>query len=129
MELTLAQAEYANEAFYLAFEGRDMDAMAHLWSEAHEITCLHPGWPLLAGRTAVLDSWQAILTNPQQGPVSVYGARAFAWGGETMAVCCYERAGDTVMVATNVFVHEDERLRMVAHQAGFCGNPPAPPVD
>ena len=44
------EAEFANEAFYLAFASKDMDAMTNVWSARDGIVCLHPGWPLLAGR-------------------------------------------------------------------------------
>ena len=125
MDLTLEHAEYANEAFYLAFESRDVAAMDHLWAEAADVVCLHPGWPMLRGRKAIMESWEAILTNPRQGPVSVFGAEPMAWAPGVFAVCCYEQAGgDAVMIATNVFVTEQERLRMVSHQAGYCANPP-----
>ncbi len=127
MDLQLTQAEFANEAFYLAFEGKDFDAMAHLWSAQREVICLHPGWPALVGREAVLESWRGILSNPRQGQVSFYGAQCRQIGEDTVAVVCYEQAGDAVMVATNVFVKEDDRLCLVSHQAGFCANPPAPP--
>ncbi len=124
MSTDLEQAEFANEAFYLAFESADFDAMAHLWSEVREVQCLHPGWPALIGREKVLESWQAILSNPRQGPVSFFEAHATQLGDGVFAVTCYERAGDGVMVALNVFAREDDRLRMVAHQAGWCSNPP-----
>lgn len=124
MELQLEQAEFANEAFYLAFEAKDYEAMAHLWSAARGVVCLHPGWPALCGREAVLESWRSILSNPHQGQVSFYGAECQQIGSDTVAVVCYEQAGDTVMVATNIFVAEDDRLRLVSHQAGFCANPP-----
>ena len=125
--IDLNQAEFANEAFYLAFEAKDYDAMAHLWSEAHEVICLHPGWPALIGREAVMDSWRSILGNPEQSQVSFYGAETRQIGSDTVAVVCYEQTPAATMIATNVFVVEDGRLRMVLHQAGFCANPPAPP--
>ena len=124
--IQLEQAEFANEAFYLAFEAKDYEAMAHLWSEQREVVCLHPGWPALVGRDAVLESWRSILSNPQQGQVSFYNAQALRISDDSAAVVCYETAGDSVMVATNIFVPEDGRLRLVSHQAGFCGNPPPP---
>ncbi len=127
MSLLLEQAEFANEAFYLAFEGKDYEAMAHLWSEAREVVCLHPGWPALIGRQVVLDSWRGILSNPQQGQVSFYGATCSQLGADSVAVVCYEQAGGSVMVATNIFVEEDGRLRLVSHQAGYCANPPTAP--
>ena len=124
----LEQAEFANEAFYLAFEGKDFEAMAHIWSPTRDVVCLHPGWPALVGRAAVLESWRGILSNPQQGQVSFYGATCSQLAADTFAVVCYEQAGTSVMVATNVFVAEDERLCLVSHQAGFCANPPPAPV-
>jgi hypothetical protein len=120
----LAQAEYANEAFYLAFESRDFAAMDHLWSQAHEVICVHPGWRALIGRTAVMKSWRSILGNPQQGSVSFYGADCRALGPDVAAVVCYELAGTATMIATNLFVEEDGRVRMIFHQAGYCANPP-----
>jgi len=126
--LMLQQATFANEAFYLAFEAMDYEAMAHLWSARRDIVCLHPGWPALIGRDAVLDSWRSILSNPQQGQVSFYQASAQRISEDSVAVVCYEMAGGSVMVATNVFEFESDRPRMVLHQAGFCGNPPQMPA-
>jgi hypothetical protein len=126
--MDLIKAEFANEAFYLAFESKDATAMAHLWSEAREVICIHPGWPALIGRAAVMQSWQSILGNPEQDPVSFYGAQARQLGPSLFAVICYERAGDSTLIATNVFVDEDDRLRLVLHQSGYCGHPPKPPA-
>lgn len=123
----MQEAQYANEAFYLAFEAHDFEAMSHLWSKSDDILCLHPGWPMLKGRERVLESWRSILGNPRQGQVSMYGAEACAWGEHTAVVCCYELAGDTVMIATNVFMQEADGLHMVSHHAGYCANPPEPP--
>jgi hypothetical protein len=120
------QAEFANEAFYLAFESRDFAAMDHLWSQAHEVICVHPGWRALLGRQAVMDSWRSILGNPHQGSVSFYGAECRVIGPGVAAVVCYELAGPATMIATNLFVEEDGRLRMIFHQAGLCSNPPQP---
>ena len=125
MSNELEQASFANEAFYLAFETGDYEAMAHLWSERVDVMCLHPGWPALIGREQVLKSWKAILSNPQQGAVSCFDARSAQIGDGVYAVTCYERTGGAVMVALNVFAREDGRLRMVAHQGGICANPPA----
>lgn len=125
--MDLAQAEFANEAFYLAFEGKDYQAMDHLWSEARPVLCVHPGWPALIGRQAVMNSWRSILGNPRQAQVSFYGAECRQLGSDTVAVVCYELAPGATTVATNLFVEEDGRLRMVLHQAGICANPPPAP--
>jgi len=123
----LELAQYANEAFYLAFEGMDYEAMSHLWSSEREVICLHPGWPALIGREAVLNSWRSILSNPQQGQVSFYDAQVKHLAEDMVAVVCYELAGTNVMAATNLFVKEQDRLCLVFHQSGFCGNPPPLP--
>ena len=116
--------EFANEAFYLAFETKDYDAMAHLWSDSGDPVCLHPGWPALIGRTAILESWRNILGNTAQGRVSFYNATVSLIGSDSAAVVCYEQAGDQVMIATNVFKMTDGRPRLYIHQAGFCQHPP-----
>ena len=54
----------ANTAFYSAFNDHDLEAMAALWSSSPELTCVHPGWNVLRGREAVIESWRAILGNP-----------------------------------------------------------------
>lgn len=123
----LARVGFANEAFYLAFESKDYIAMDHLWSEVRDVICIHPGWAALIGRDAVMESWRAILDNPRQGAVSFYGATYRSLGERMYAAICYEVAGNAVMIATNVFVEEDRRLRLVLHQAGYCANPPPIP--
>jgi hypothetical protein len=123
----LVEYEFANEAFYLAFEGKDYEAMAHVWSAERELICLHPGWPALIGRKEVLNSWRNILSNPAQGQVSFYGAKVCMATEQSATVVCYEQAGDVTMVATNAFIAEGGRLRLVSHHAGYCANPPALP--
>ncbi|MEE4282380.1 MAG: nuclear transport factor 2 family protein, partial [Pseudomonadales bacterium] len=90
MSINLDEVTFANEAFYLAFESKDFAAMSHIWSSEREVICLHPGWSALVGRRDVLDSWNDILSNPQQGPVSFYGARTIKMSDDTAAVICYE---------------------------------------
>lgn len=124
MPIHLEQVEFANEAFYLAFESKDFEAMSHLWCEEGEPVCLHPGWPALIGREAILESWRNILSNPSQGQVSFYGATVCQVDESSAAVICYESMGGQVMVATNLFRQEGDRPRLYLHQAGFCSHPP-----
>ncbi|MFU8816692.1 MAG: YybH family protein [Pseudomonadales bacterium] len=125
--MDLNSAEFANEAFYLAFEAKDYAAMDNLWSQAREVVCVHPGWPALIGRAAVMESWRGILGNPNQGTVSFYGATYQALATDLAVVICYEQAGDATTIATNIFAEEDGRLRLIFHQAGYCARPPARP--
>ena len=39
--------------------------MARLWAKRHPTICIHPGWPAIAGRSEVVESWRRILANPR----------------------------------------------------------------
>ncbi|MEQ8860283.1 MAG: nuclear transport factor 2 family protein [Pseudomonadales bacterium] len=118
---------FANEAFYVAFASADLAAMERLWAERDDVVCLHPGWPALCGREAVLESWARILGNPDQPAVTVHALDALAAGPGAMLVVCYETMADTVMVASNLFVSTADGPRLLSHQAGLCPDPPALP--
>ncbi|MEJ7765893.1 MAG: nuclear transport factor 2 family protein, partial [Acidimicrobiales bacterium] len=45
----LASLLLANQAFYTAFETRDLDVMSALWERSSRVTCTHPGWSTLRG--------------------------------------------------------------------------------
>ena len=117
------EALFANDAFYLAFAARDVEHMDALWARHHPVICLHPGWPALTDRAEIIDSWQRILGNPAQKPIDVYNADAYPLG-DSVAVVCYEELDENVMVATNLFTTEADRIVLVHHQAGPCGQPP-----
>lgn len=118
-------ALFANDAFYLAFAAGDAEAMDRLWARTHAVSCIHPGWPALFGREAVMGSWQRILGNPDAPTVRMHNARAVLV--ERVAnVICYEAIGGQTLVATNTFVMEDGEARLVHHQAGPCADAPEP---
>jgi hypothetical protein len=50
----------ANAAFYAAFNAGDEAGMGRLWAHGDGVACLHPGWPVLVGRDAVLESWRRV---------------------------------------------------------------------
>ncbi len=113
----------ANQAFYDAFNARDAEAMALLWSREHAVACIHPGWPPLSGREAVLDAWRGILANPNTPAIACESAEAMLWG-DVALVLCFERLGGTVLAASNLFRLEDGMWRMVHHQAGPAAEGP-----
>ena len=120
--------ERANAEFYRAFQARDVEAMQALWASDAAITCAHPGWPLLVGRTAVLESWRAILAGGG-APDSIRCEDPLVHvAGDAAWVLCTEDLGGGVLIATNVFVREANRWRMIHHQAG-PGVRPAPDSD
>jgi ketosteroid isomerase-like protein len=103
----------ANEAFYAAFRGEDLEAMERLWAQRAPVACVHPGWPPLFGRDQVMASWRAILTHG--APPIRCGAARVLMLGDVAQVVCEEHVGDDRVIATNVFVKEDGRWAMVHH--------------
>ncbi len=112
-----ASVLFANDSFYLTFQTGDSAAMNEIWSARDGVSCLHPGWPPLLGREAVMKSWSALLANPQQQPVSAHAA-VVELHGDTAVVICYESVGQFTLAATNVFVREQAGWKLVHHQSG-----------
>ncbi|HLF78292.1 MAG TPA: nuclear transport factor 2 family protein [Dehalococcoidia bacterium] len=112
-----AEVLQANEAFYRAFNQKDPAAMEHAWSRADNLGCLHPGWNVLRGREAVLDSWNGILANPAQPRIVVGGAEVTLLGDVALVVC-RELVAASPLAATNVFVREDGAWKLLHHQSG-----------
>ena len=113
---------FANSAFYTAFATRDAVAMEGVWSKASSITCTHPGWQPLVGRTDVLASWRSILANPAAPRITCRAEHA-AVHGDCAIVTCIEQIDDgkgnvEFLTATNVFMRTGSLWTMVHHQAG-----------
>lgn len=113
---------FANESFYVAFAGRDMQAMETLWAQEAEVTCVHPGWEPVVGREDVLRTWEAILGNPDAPKIACHSPIAHVFG-DAAYVVCYEVLEGGFLAATNVFVREGGAWRLVHHQAGASPPP------
>jgi ketosteroid isomerase-like protein len=112
----------ANAAFYAAFGAGDLTALDALWARDHEVAVLHPGWPAVIGRSAVIESWRRILEGPNPPDIACGDSRAFVQG-DAGFVLCIEHLGDGILIATNVFALEDGGWRLVHHQAGPAASP------
>lgn len=110
---------FANEAFYDAFRLRDYSAMEQLWASSVDVACVHPGWPAVMGRDAVLRSWKGILTGEHAPDIHFRAPKPFVQGTSGFVIC-YETLGSGVLVASNVFVREEGTWKLVHHQAGPC---------
>jgi len=119
---------FTNESFYVAFAGRDLQAMEALWARDAQVTCTHPGWETVVGREDVLRTWEAILGNPDAPKIACHPAIAHVFG-DAAYVVCYEVLEGGFLAATNVFVREDGAWRMVHHQAGASPPPTAADED
>ncbi|MFI6604281.1 nuclear transport factor 2 family protein [Nonomuraea sp. NPDC050536] len=66
MSVDTAAIETVNQSFYTAIEEADLDRMTEIWAEdgvEDQVSCVHPGWALLTGRSEVLRSWALIMAN------------------------------------------------------------------
>jgi hypothetical protein len=105
----------ANAAYYRAFTDRDLAAMGEVWAQ-DEVSCVHPGWPALLGRPAVLASYRDIFRNPRQEPVAARDETTLMANGEGR-VFCVESVGGALLLATNWFRLIEGAWRLVHHQA------------
>ena len=116
----------ANDAFYRAFAERDFDAMDALWARTVEVACGHPGWRLMLGRDLIMESWRRILSNPSQGTIEAREPRIIDLGTSAL-VLCYERAGEQMLAATNLFVRERNGWHLAHHHASHVLEQAPPP--
>ncbi len=106
----------ANEAFYAAFRGSDLEAMDAIWAKKADVAVIHPGWPSLDGRKNVMESWRGIMAS---GVPNIHSVDPKVYvNGDSAFVICYEHVGGGFLIATNIFVRESGAWRMVHHQAG-----------
>ena len=77
----------ANLEFYRAFTARDLVAMEALWARQAPVGCIHPGWPALTDRDAVIDSWRGILGNPDAPRIACYDEQVLLYGDSALVVC------------------------------------------
>lgn len=111
----------ANAAFYRAMAQADLAMMDALWSRARNVAVIHPGWPAITGRDAVMESWRQIFDNGPQN-IAPIGAEPFLFG-DSGFVIVYEGTAGIFLVASNLFVREDSEWRMVHHQSGPIPSP------
>ncbi len=107
----------ANDEFYLAFNNMDIEKMESVWSSKCEVSVVHPGWDLLTGLGEVMMSWRQILKNSSFKKVFCDNV----WVNvieQTANVICIEHLDDIELIATNIFVYENDQWKLIHHQAG-----------
>jgi ketosteroid isomerase-like protein len=124
----------ANAAFYEAFEGLNLEWMGRVWSETMPVSCVHPGWALVAGRAAVLASWAGIFRGTDRIRFELREPEVFIAGQAAWVVLVEsleaEHAGTLVRAlahTTNMFLLEEAGWRLVHHHAAPVTQEPAQP--
>ncbi len=117
------QVEAVNAALYAAFETADVDAMEAVWDDAEPaaVVCVHPGWPMLRGRAAVLRSWSAVMAGTDYIQFLLTDVHVVV-EGDTAVVTCTENVltsadvgQNASVVATNVFRRRPGGWRLQVH--------------
>ncbi len=100
----------ANQAFYRAFEKRDIEAMSAVWSKGTGSLCIHPGRDALRGWEAIRSSWEAIFKNTNYLEIEtdiisaeVHGNIAYVVLRETVLQVIRGRRMEAQSIATNIF--------------------------
>ncbi|MEW2081981.1 MULTISPECIES: nuclear transport factor 2 family protein [unclassified Streptomyces] len=120
--------EEANTTFYETMERGDFEELSGLWLE-DDISCIHPGWPVLSGRGEVLRSYALIMANTEYIQFFLTDVTV-SLAGDTALVTCTENIlsggpaeesgalGPLVgqlVVATNVFRRTSDGWKIWSH--------------
>lgn len=120
---SLESAEQAEDAFYRAFQARDLQAMMAVWSDEDDIVCIHPQGPRLEGYEKIRDSWEQILENspPMQFQLSKLrcigsGSMSVRYVNENIYLPQGEQPQFTIL-ATNIYRLTGKGWRIILHHA------------
>ena len=106
----------ANHEFYSAFRSGDYARMDALWAQRHDVSVWHPNWDGIQGRDAVMASWFEVMVVAEPPMVTVRDECVVITGRRAMVLCteCFDV---TRIVASNLFVLEEDAWRLTHHQA------------
>ncbi len=111
-----------NRRFYEAFESLDITRMESIWVREDYIKCVHPGWALLSGWDAVMESWRRIFENTEQMRFTltnvetrIQGSLAWVTLYENLASRLQGEANAAVVLATNIYEQRADGWFMIHH--------------
>ena len=109
----------ANAAFYDAFQSCDVAKMKAVWSDSDDVTCVHPGHPLISGADLVLNSWRALFSSAGGMPkLEAQRQRVVLRGSAAWVTCNEAPEGEpSALEAINVFERRDGRWCVSASEA------------
>lgn len=112
----------ANQAFYRAFEKKDMEAMSALWSHGTDSLCIHPGRNALRGWETIRSSWEKIFRNTRYLEIEtevlrieISGDVAYVVLVETVLQVTGGRQAKAQSMATNIFECMAQQWYLVHH--------------
>ncbi|MFI9595778.1 nuclear transport factor 2 family protein [Nonomuraea sp. NPDC052265] len=128
MSVDTAAIETVNQEFYTAIESADLDKMTEIWAEDtadDQVSCVHPGWTLLTGRSEVLRSWALIMANTTYIQFVLTDVNTTVLGDVAVLTCVENilTAGEEgessfaagKVVASNVYIRTSQGWRLWMH--------------
>lgn len=112
----------ANQAFYRAFEKKDLEGMEAVWSKGIGCLCVHPGREALKGWSDIRHSWEQIFKNTSYIEidadiitVETSGDLAYVVLVENILQISNSRRLEAQSMATNLFERMGDRWYLVHH--------------
>ena len=112
----------ANAAFYRAVESLDGDLLDAIVAREEPVRVVHPGWPVVSGRAAVVASWERIFDNAGVRQFTIVDPEAHIEGDVAWVICTERltsvqggRVVEGLVATTNLFRREDGEWRIVHH--------------
>ena len=111
-----------NEAFYRAFEKKDIEAMSAVWSQGSGSRCIHPGRNVIRGWKDIGYSWEQIFKSTRYLEIEteiisteVRDAIAYVILIEKLLQVSGGRSVKAESIATNIFERMASKWYLVHH--------------
>jgi len=121
----VAAIEQLNRRYYDAFQSLDTEEMGRVWWHDEAAACIHPGWDIRHGWTAVRETFDDIFRNTRSIRFALGDVRVRIVG-DIAYVSCIENlvseesdTGDYLgaVLATNIFERRRSEWRLIHHHA------------
>ena len=114
----------ANSRFYEALGERDIELMKLVFVPDERAGCTHPGWIMLRGYDAIIQSWENVFDPEDKLHINLHNVTVDLRGQTAWVTCIQELTyirRDPVMmnvsVSTNIFEKTDSGWLMLIHHA------------
>lgn len=107
--------ENNNTRLYKAFESLSIEKMEEVWKHSDDTICIHPGWEMFTGWTAIRESWIRIFENTRMIKFFITNTKVKTFENIAIVVCLENI--DTVIdnqntikmgvLATNIFEQQN----------------------
>jgi len=112
----------ANQAFYRAFEKKDIEAMSRVWSKGTGSLCIHPGRGILKSWDQIGVSWAQIFKNTSYFEIEtniitteISGNLGYVVLSENLLQIVRGKRFEAQSMATNIFECMSQQWYLVHH--------------